>query len=81
MRILRQKGMRRAMQVGEIAPPTAGDPYFLARGPRVIDQQNRSARVCCAHHPRGSGSYDRDIDLHGRLVTRNSQYCKPSGWQ
>ena len=65
MRIGADKGVSRAMHVGEIAAPAARDADLFAGGFGVIDQQHPPACVGSAHHAGGSGAKDDGIIVHG----------------
>lgn len=59
VRIGGQKSFRLAMQVGEIAPPAAGDQDFGARLVEMIQQQHLAAALSrgqSAHQPGGAGT-------------------------
>ena len=63
-RIVGQKIRRRGVQIGEIAPPAAGDADFFSRMPRLLEQQHRAPALAGdsgAHQARGTGAEDDDV--------------------
>ena len=54
MRVLAQKVFGRAVDIGKVAPPPAGDADFLARCLGMIDDQHISAHMGRAHHACGT---------------------------
>ena len=79
MRILRQKGLRAAMDIGEIAAAAAGNAYFLAGFFGVINQCGFSAALAAfngAHHARRTRTDDDDIIIKKNRLELIQMLCK-----
>ncbi len=74
MRIGRKIALGRGVEIGEVAPPAARYPDFLAGRRIVVDDEHRPpapARLNCAHHARRTRAEDHHIHLpHGVRLGR-----------
>ena len=64
MRIGRQEPLRRAVQIGEVAAPAAGDQDLLAGLARMVQHHHAAPAPPggdCAHQAGGAGAEDDDI--------------------
>jgi hypothetical protein len=67
--IVRQEAGRMDAQVGEVAPPAAGDADFLSGGPGVVQHQHPPPAHCGfggAHHAGGAGPDHDDVETFHR---------------
>jgi len=73
MRVLTDEIFGTRVEVGEIAPPTAGDADFLTRCFRVIYDQRVGTSVGGGHKACGASAKDEGVDLH---VPQVAQACR-----
>src|SRR4051794_7142840 len=68
MRIIGEKIFWLAIEIGEVAPPAAGDQYLLADPLRALEHQHATAalaRLDGTNEPSGAGAEHNDIKLLG----------------
>jgi len=69
MRIIGQESISFRVQIREIAPAAAGNPNFLARFSRVIDDEGVWACMGGAHHASRAGADDYGFEMTSHDLT------------